>query len=122
MVVQNLMADGYQSREAKLFFLKERAEKVSAFIRGLRRSKGKVYLQIMAEVTGIEALVTLQSFLLQVSLYYKKSSNSQLNELLEVAEAHQALYQYYKEKDFKGIVRYLKDVKKLFELLPKEGD
>lgn len=120
MVVQNLMADGYQSREAKLFFLKERAEKVSDFIAGLRRSKGKVYLQIMAEVTGIEALVTLQSFLLQASLYYRKYSNSTLNEVLEIGRAHEALALYYNNKDYSEVVKYLKEVKRLFELLPKE--
>lgn len=122
MVGQNLMVDGYKSREAKLFFLKEKAEKVSDFIAGLRRAKGKVYLQIMAEVTGIESLVTLQSFLLQAALYYRKYSNSVLNEVLEISRAHEALSLYYKDKDFTEVVKYLKEVKRLFELLPKEEE
>lgn len=122
MVGQNLMVDGYKSREARLFFLKEKAEKVSDFIAGLRRAKGKVYLQIMAEVTGIESLVTLQSFLLQAALYYRKYSNSVLNEVLEISRAHEALSLYYKDKDFTEVVKYLKEVKRLFELLPKEEE
>lgn len=117
MVVQNLRDTSYQSREARLFLLKTKADKVSDFIGGLRSSKGKVYLQIMNEVTGIEALVTLQSFLLQVSLYYRKTQNSTMNSLLEINRAHIALANYYTDGDFSGIVSYLKEIKILFDLI-----
>jgi hypothetical protein len=117
MVVSNLKTEGYQSKEAQLFFLKDKADRVSNFISGLRKSKGKVYLQIMAEVTGVESLVTLQSFLLQVSLYFRKFSDSRLNDTLEIWRAHEALALYYREKDFSGIVNYLKEVKVLFKLI-----
>ena len=120
MVTQNLRTDDYLSREAKLFFLKEKADKVSDFIRGLRRAKGKVYLQIMGEVVGIEALVTLQSLLLQVSLYYRKTQDSRLNDLLDIAKAHKALYHYYNNKDYTLIVEYLKELKRLFELIKED--
>lgn len=120
MVTQNLKTNEYSSKEARLFILKERADRVSDFIRGLRRSKGKVYLQIMDEVTGIEALVTVQSLLLQVSLYYRKTSDSRLNDLLEVAKAHKALYHYYNNKDYTLIVEYLKELKRLFELIKED--
>jgi hypothetical protein len=120
MVTHNLKTNEYQSREAKLFILKEKADKISDFIRGLRGSKSKVYLQIMREVTGIESLVTLQSLLLQVSLYYRKTSDSRLNDLLEVNRAHKALYHYYNNKDFSLIVDYMKELKKLFELIKED--
>jgi hypothetical protein len=120
MVTQNLNTKEYLSREARLFVLKEKADKVSDFIRGLRRAKGKVYLQIMSEVTGIEALVTVQSLLLQISLYYRKTSDSRLNDLLDVAKAHKALYHYYNNKDYTLVVEYLKELKRLFELIKED--
>jgi hypothetical protein len=120
MVTQNLNTKEYLSREARLFVLKEKADKVSDFIRGLRRAKGKVYLQIMGEVTGIEALVTVQSLLLQISLYYRKTSDSRLNDLLDVAKAHKALYHYYNNKDYTLVVEYLKELKRLFELIKED--
>ena len=120
MVTQNLRTEEYSSREAKLFFLKERADKISDFIRGLRRSKGKVYLQIMSEVTGIEALITVQSLLLQISLYCRKTSDLRLNDLLEVPRAHKALYSYYNNKDYTLVVEYLKELKRLFELIKED--
>lgn len=117
MVVQNLKPEGYQSQEAKLFLLKQRADRVSDFISSMRKAKGKVYIQIMNEVTGIEALVTLQSFLLQVSLYCRKYSDMRLSKILEVYRAHEALYHYYKEQDFKPMLDYLREIKNLFELV-----
>ena len=120
MVTQNLNTKEYLSREARLFVLKERADRVSDFIKGLRRSKGKVYLQIMAEVIGIESLVTVQSLLLQISLYYRKTSDSRLNDLLEVKKAHKALYHYYNSGDYTLVVEYLKELKKLFELIKED--
>lgn len=117
MVVGNLMPREFQSREAKMFFLKKRADEVSDFISGLRRSKAKVYLQVMAEVTGIEALVTIQSFLLQVSLYCRKYSKPSMSNLLEVYKAHKALANYYESGDFSGVLQYLKEIKTLFELV-----
>lgn len=120
MVTHKLKPDEYQSKEAKLFVLKERADKISDFIRNLRRSKSKVYLQIMNEVTGVESLVTIQSLLLQISLYYKKTSDSRLNDLLDVIKAHKALYYYYSNKDFTLIVEYLKEIKRLFDLIKED--
>lgn len=120
MVTQNLTTKEYSSREARMFVLKERADKVSDFIRSMRRSKGKVYLQVMAEVTGIESLVTLQSLLLQISLYYRKTSDSRINEILEVSKAHKALYHYYNNKDYGLVVEYLKELKRLFELVKED--
>lgn len=117
MVVGNLIRREFKSREAKMFFLKKRADEVSDFISGLRRSKAKVYLQVMAEVTGIEALVTIQSFLLQVSLYCRKYSKPSMSNLLEIYKAHQALADYYGNGDFSGVLQYLKEIKILFELV-----
>jgi hypothetical protein len=111
MVVSNLKTEGYLSKEAQLFLLKDKADRVSNFILGLRRSKSRVYSQIMSEVTGVESLITLQSFLLQTSLYFRKFSDSRLNDILEVWRAHEALALYYREKDFSGVVDYLKEVK-----------
>lgn len=117
MVAENLLVKEYQSKEAKLFFLKQRADKVSHFISTLRSSKGKVYFQIMKEVTGLEALVTIQSFLLQLTLYCKKYETMQLCDILEVSKAYEALALYYNGKDPTGIITYLKEVKHLFELV-----
>lgn len=117
MVVENLKPTGYQSREAQLMVLKQRADKVSSFISGLRKNKSKVYLQIMDGVTGIEALVTLQSLLLQLSLYSRKFSDLSINDFFEVYKAHEALASYYKNKDFSRIVSYLKEIKILFSLV-----
>lgn len=117
MVVQNLRDTSYQSKEARLFLLKNKANKVSDFIGGLRKAKGKVYLQILSGVTGIEALVTLQSFLLQVALYYRKTQNSTMNSILEINRAHIALATYYTEGTFSEIVTYLNEIKALFELI-----
>lgn len=117
MVVQNLLTNDYQSKEAKMFFLKQRANKVSEFIRGLRRSKSQVYSQIMSGVTGIDALVTLQSLLLQITLYYRKTSSQQILEIFEAYKAHEALAIYYKDKNSTGIVSYLREVRDLFNLV-----
>lgn len=117
MVVENLKPKGYQSKEAQLMVLKQKADKISGFIAGLRKTKGKVYLQIMADVTGVEALITLQSLLLQISLYCRKFSDLSMNDFFEVARAHEALAIYYKEKDFKPLISYLKEIKTLFSLV-----
>ena len=116
MVAQNLIPVGYQSKEARMFFLKQRADKVSDFIHGLRSRKGEVYLKIISEISGIESLVTLQSFLLQVSLYSKKYSDLQILEILEVHRGYQALSDYYRDKSYVDIAKYLKEIKQLFEL------
>lgn len=120
MVTQNLLAKEYQSREARLYFLRDRANRISSFIRGLRKGKSIVYNQIVGGVTGIEALVTLQSFLLQVSLYFRKYSDPKINELLEIDRAHESLALYYREKDYSEIVKYLNEIKALFGLV--KGD
>lgn len=117
MVVENLKPKGYQSKEAQLMVLKQRADKVSSFISGLRKSKGKVYLQIMSDVSGVEALITLQSLLLQISLYSRKFSDLSINDFFEVARAHEALAIYYKEKNFMPLISYLKEIKTLFTLV-----
>lgn len=117
MVVENLKPKGYHSKEAQLMVLKQRADRVSDFIAGLRKTKGKVYLQIMSDVTGIEALITLQSLLLQISLYSRKFSNLSINDFFEVYRAHEALAVYYREKDFKPLISYLKEIKTLFTLV-----
>lgn len=117
MVIQNLINEDYQSKEAKMFFLKQRADLVADFIKGLRARRGKVYQQVMAEVTGVEAVITLQSFLLQANLYYKKSSSKRILELLEIGKGYDALSLYFKEDIFSGIASYLKEIKELFELV-----
>lgn len=120
MVGQKLIDTNYQSKEAKLMVLKQRAEKISLFIRELRYAKNKAYLQIMSGVTGIEALVTLQSFLLQLSLYYRKYKTSLVNDTLEVYRAHEALALYYRNRDLSGVIQYLTEVKNLFSLIKEE--
>ena len=118
MVVQNLIASEYSSKEARMFFLKQRANEVSSFIRGLRGGNhSMVYKQIMAGVTGIESLVTLQSFLLQTALYYRKNRNPRLNEVLEIHRAYEALAKYYRENDYSEVVTYMQEIKQLFEMV-----
>ena len=117
MVVENLKPIEFKSKEAKLVILKQRADKVSNFISGLRKSKGKVYLQIMSNVTGLESLITLQSLLLQISLYSRKYSDLAIMDFFEVYRAHKALAMYYRDKDFSGVITYLNEIKLLFELV-----
>ena len=117
MVVQNLLNNEYQSREAKMFFLKQRADLVSDFIRGLRKTRSQVYQQIMAGVSGVNSLVTLESLLLQITLYFRKFSTRTILEVFEVDKAHSALSTYYRDGDFSPVISYLKEVKDLFNLV-----